>query len=145
MKYQASPLHKTWLLVSSAIILGLAPIFFLATLPQGSGLATAMIDLADWPLDGGSVFAGSELRFVSALTSGFMAGWGITVLLLSVWVYDQAPEAVRKTVLTGMLAWFATDSAGSVLSGYPVNALFNIGFLLLAVGPLWWPAKAGKA
>ena len=142
MKYQASRLHKTWLLVSSAVILGLAPVFFLATLPQGAGLATAMIDLADWPLDGGSVLEGSAIRFVSALSSGFMVGWGITVLLLALWVYDQAPEAVRRTVLTGILAWFVTDSTGSILSGYPINALFNVGFLLLAVGPLWRPAKA---
>jgi hypothetical protein len=45
-------------------------------------------------------------------------------------------------VLTGVLAWFVLDSAGSIASGNPSNALFNIMVLLLAVGPLWRPAKA---
>jgi hypothetical protein len=34
------------------------------------------------------------------------------------------------------------DSAGSIASGNASNAFFNILVLLLAVGPLWRPAKA---
>ena len=50
-------------------------------------------------------------------------------------------EAVRRAVLTGILAWFFLDSAGSIASGNASNALFNVFVLLVAVGPLWWPAK----
>ena len=60
---------------------------------------------------------------------------------LSTWVYDAAPEAVRRTVLAGVLAWFVLDSAGSIASGNASNAVFNIAVLLLAVGPLWRPAN----
>ena len=60
---------------------------------------------------------------------------------LSSWVYDGAPEAVRRTVLTSLLAWFFLDSAGSIASGNASNALFNVLVPILAVGPLWRRAK----
>jgi hypothetical protein len=56
--------------------------------------------------------------------------------------YDAAPEGVRRAVLTGLLAWFILDSAGSIASGNPSNAAINVLVLLIAVGPLWWPARS---
>ena len=82
------------------------------------------------------------MRFLSALTGGFLLGWGVTVWLLATTVYDKAPEAVRRVVLFGLLSWFVLDSSGSIASGNASNALFNVLVLLLAVGPLWRPAKA---
>jgi hypothetical protein len=86
-------------------------------------------------------YGSPELRFLSALAGGFLMGWGVMLWFLSVWVYDFAPEAVRKSVLMGLLAWFVLDSTGSIVSGTPSNAIFNIPVLLLAVGPLWRPAQ----
>jgi hypothetical protein len=60
---------------------------------------------------------------------------------LSSWVYDAAPEAVRRSVLASVLAWFCLDSAGSVASGNPSNAVFNVLVLVVAVGPLWRRAR----
>jgi len=55
--------------------------------------------------------------------------------------YDAAPEAVRKAVLTGLLAWFCLDSAGSVVSGTWPNVFFNTIVLLIGVGPMWRPEQ----
>ena len=63
------------------------------------------------------------------------------IWLLSVWVYDKAPEGVRRTVLIGILSWFFLDSAGSIASGNSSNAFFNILVLIVAVGPLWLPVQ----
>jgi hypothetical protein len=93
-------------------------------------------------LDGATTYASADTRFLSALTGGFLLGWGVMIWCLSAWVYDKAPEAVRKSVLVGTLSWFVLDSAGSIASGNASNAFFNILVLLLAVGPLWRPAKA---
>ena len=65
------------------------------------------------------------------------------ILCLRAWAYDAAPDGVRKSVVVGVLAWFVLDSAGSIASGNPSNALFNVVVLLLAVGPLWRPARSG--
>ena len=75
-----------------------------------------------------------SLLVIFALANGVMI-WRLSSL------YDAAPEAVRKVVLAGVLAWFVTDSAGSIASGNASNALFNVAVLLLAVGPLWRPAR----
>lgn len=80
-------------------------------------------------------------RFLSALTGGFLFGWGVCVWLLQKWVYDAAPEGVRKAVLFGMLSWFVLDSTGSYASGNVSNVFFNIVVLLLLIGPMWVPAK----
>ncbi len=70
-------------------------------------------------------------------SSFFLLGWGVMILGLRAWVYDRAPEGVRKSVVTGLLAWFVLDSTGSIASGNAWNAGYNVIVLLLAVGPLW--------
>jgi hypothetical protein len=56
-------------------------------------------------------------------------------------VYDEAPEGVRKSLVTGACSWFVLDSMGSIASGNAMNALFNVLVLLLIVGPMWRPAR----
>jgi hypothetical protein len=132
--------HKSWLNVTALVVGSFGPVFFLGTMLPTLEPARWTLDLLSWPPDGAQTYA-STTRFLSALTGGFLLGWGVTIWGLSAWVYDAAPEAVRRTVLTGMLSWFVLDSAGSIASGNASNALFNILVLLLAVGPLWRPAN----
>lgn len=133
--------HKFWLLITAFVIWSFGPVFFLGTMPVTAEPARWTLDLLSWPLDGVQSFADPNTRFLSALTGGFLFGWGIMIVALRAWVYDAAPEGVRRAVLTGLLAWFVLDSAGSIASGNPSNALFNVAVLLLGVGPLWRPAK----
>jgi hypothetical protein len=127
-------LHKTWLKVTALVVGSFGPVFFLGTME-------ATQDLLDWPVDGATGWASPDTRFLSALTGGFLTGWGVMIWCLAARVYDVAPEAVRKSVVTGLLAWFCIDSAGSIASGSPSNAFFNVAVLALAVGPLWRPAR----
>ena len=134
--------HKFWLKITAFVVGSFGPVFFLGTMKATAEPARLTLDLLSWPIDGATTFASADTRFLSALTGGFLTGWGVMIWLLSTWVYDKAPEAVRRTVLTGVLCWFFVDSAGSVASGNPSNVLFNVFVLLIAVGPLWLPAKA---
>ncbi|CAN5851032.1 hypothetical protein BH11PSE1_BH11PSE1_02970 [soil metagenome] len=133
--------HKAWLKVTAVVVGSFGPIFFLGTLPATREPARLTLDILSWPLDGATTYASPDTRFLSALTGGFLLGWGVMIWCLSSWVYDAAPEPVRRTVLTGVLAWFFLDSAGSIASGNASNAAFNLLVLLLAVGPLWRPAR----
>ena len=133
--------HKFWLKVAAVVIGSFGPVFFLGTMAATLEPARLTLDLLSWPIDGLTTYASPDTRFLSALTGGFLLGWGVTIWCLSVWVYDAAPEAVRRTVLTGVLAWFVLDSAGSLASGNTSNAFFNVMVLLVAVGPLWRPAR----
>ncbi len=134
--------HKTWLTVSAIVIGIFGPVFALGTMLSTSELAQWTLDLLSLPVDGVQTYTDPTTRFLSALTGGFLLGWGVMVWCLRQWVYDTAPEGVRRALLTGSLAWFFLDSAGSIASGNPSNAFFNIIVLLLVVGPMWRPAKA---
>lgn len=137
-------LHKFWLKITAIVVGSFGPVFFLGTMAATREPARLTLDVLSWPVDGATTYASPDTRFLSALTGGFLLGWGVMIWCLSAWVYDAAPEAVRRTVLSGLLAWFFLDSAGSIASGNPSNAFFNVFVLLLAVGPLWRPAE-GRA
>jgi hypothetical protein len=133
--------HKFWLKITAIVIGSFGPVFFLGTMLSTMEPARLTLDILSWPIDGATTYQSADTRFLSALTGGFLLGWGVMIWFLSVWVYDAAPEAVRRAVLLGLLSWFVLDSAGSVASGNPSNAFINVLVLLLAVGPLWRPAK----
>ena len=133
--------HKFWLKVAAIVVGSFGPIFFLGSMAATLEPARLTLDILSWPIDGATTYNSPDTRFLSALTGGFLLGWGVMIWCLSTRVYDLAPEPVRKSVLTGVVAWFCLDSAGSIASGNPSNAMFNVAVLLIAVGPLWWPAR----
>ena len=133
--------HKLWLKITAVVVGSFGPIFFLGTMESTLEPARLTLDLLSWPIDGLTTYASPDTRFLSALTGGFLLGWGVMIWLLSVWVYDKAPEGVRRTVLIGILSWFFLDSAGSIASDNSSNAFFNILVLIVAVGPLWLPVQ----
>ncbi|MEM9261736.1 MAG: hypothetical protein AAGA62_18995, partial [Bacteroidota bacterium] len=133
--------HKFWLKITAFVVGSFGPIFFLGTMPATAEPARFTLDLLSWPVDGATTYTSPDVHFLSALTGGFLLGWGVMIWCASVWVYDKAPEATRRMVLIGLLAWFFLDSGGSIASGNSSNAFFNILILLLAVGPLWVAAK----
>lgn len=134
--------HKVWLKVAAVVVGSFGPVFFLGAIPQTVEPARLTLDFLSWPLDGATTYASSDTRFLSALAGGFLLGWGVTLWLLSSLAYDKAPEAVRRSVIAGLFAWFCLDSAGSIGSGNASNALFNVLVLVVAVGPLWRPANS---
>ena len=132
--------HKLWLKISALIIGGFGPFMTLGTMPEFNEPARWGLDLLTWPLDGFPSYQSPEIWFLSALTGGFLVGWGVMVWCLSIWVYDLAPEPVRRVLLVSVCAWFVVDSFGSITSGNWPNAIWNILVLLLIVGPMWRPA-----
>lgn len=137
----SSAFHKLWLKIAAIVVGSFGPVFFLGTMSGTLEPARLSLDILSWPIDGATTYASADTRFLSALTGGFLFGWGVMIWCLSAWVYDAAPEAVRRSVLVGLIAWFCLDSAGSIASGNTSNAFFNVLVLLVAVGPLWRPAK----
>ena len=134
--------HKTWLLVSALVIGVFGPALTLASIAGYEGLAVLGLDILSWPVDGSITYANQEMRFLSALAGGVLVGWGVMVWCLRQWVYDLAPEGVRKSVVVGTLFWFVFDSFGSIASGTTPNAFFNVLVLLAVVGPMWRPSNA---
>lgn len=133
--------HKFWLKITAVVIASFAPVMFLGSMESTVWPLQLTIDVLSLPLDGLPVHGDPASRFISAILGGILLGWGVTIWLLQAWVYDAAPEAVRRTILTALLCWFMLDSAGSIASGHASNVLFNIAILAVAAGPLWRPAR----
>jgi hypothetical protein len=133
--------HRFWLKITAIVIGSFGPVFFLGAMIPTSAPARLTLDLLGWRLNHPSDYGAMDTRFLSAVTGGFLLGWGVKIWCLSSWVYPTAPEPVRRTVVAGLLAWFCLDSAGSIASGNPSNAAFNVLVLLIAVGPLWRRAR----
>lgn len=133
--------HKLYLRITAFLIGVFGPVFSLGAIPATIEPARFTLDLLSWPIDGLTTYQSPDTRFLSALTGGFLFGWGIMVWCLQQWVYDIAPEQVRKSVVTGVVAWFCLDSLGSFFSGNASNVVFNVIVLLTVVGPLWRPAQ----
>jgi hypothetical protein len=140
-KISTHKFHKFWLKVAAIVVGSFGPVFFLGTMPSTLEPSRLTLDILSWPLDGLTTYDSPDTRFLTALTGGFLLGWGVMIWCLSAWVYDLAPEPVRKTVLISLFSWFVLDSSGSIASGNPSNAIFNIFILLICVGPMWRPAK----
>jgi hypothetical protein len=134
--------HRLWMKVAAVIVGCFGPVFFFGTMLPTAEPARLTLDILGWPIDGATTYASPDTRFLSALTGGFLLGWGVTIWCLASWVYPAAPEPTRRAVVAGLVAWCVLDSAGSIASGNSLNALFNLFFLMLAVGPLWRPARA---
>jgi hypothetical protein len=139
--FMTKKFHKSYLKFTAFGIASFGPVFFLGSMLTTSAPAAWTMDFLGWPLDGVQNYDAPTTRFLSALTGGFLMGWGTLVWCLQRWVYDLAPEPVRKSVVAGVLCWFVFDSAGSIASGNPSNAIFNTIILIIFVGPLWWRAK----
>ncbi len=136
--YRSLKFQKQYLSVTAFIIGSFGPVFCLGTIPDFDYSAAITLDLLSWPIDGKQFYEGASMRFLSALTGGFLFGWGVCILGLRYFVFDKAPNAVRKAVLFGIIAWFILDSIGSILSSHASNVLFNVLVLFIAVGPFWF-------
>ncbi|MCU0434950.1 MAG: hypothetical protein MUC87_15950 [Bacteroidia bacterium] len=136
--------HKFWLKISAFVVGSFGPVFFLGSMAATSEPARWTLDFLSFPVDGIQNFDAPTTRFLSALTGGFLFGWGVCIWFLQKWVYDKAPDEVRKAVVAGICAWFILDSSGSAASGNVSNVFFNLAVLLLAVGPMWVKARPGS-
>ena len=132
--------YTQYLKVTGFLVACFGPICFLATMPEYAEPERWTLGLLSYPIDGRESMNDTTARLLSAVLGGFLLGYGVTIWKLSA-VYSKAPELIRKTVVTGLCAWFVLDSSGSIAGGHAFNALWNIPILLAFVGPLWLPAR----
>lgn len=127
---------QTWLKVASGVLIGFGILIFLAAHPATADVTAFLTDMIFWPVDSAQTLAASETRLFCAILGGVMVGWGLMIWLVTVRLYPREPALARTLILTSIGTWFVVDSIGSILAGAPLNALFNIGFLLLFAIPL---------
>ncbi|MBO6554509.1 MAG: hypothetical protein JJ926_17480 [Roseitalea sp.] len=123
--------HTGILKAGAVILMAFGVLFTMAAWPPLAGLIRFLVDLFAWPLDGAQTLAASETRLALAIGGGVMAGWGMTIWLVATRLAEREPGLVRTLVLLPVVVWFVLDSLGSIAAGVPVNAVFNVTFLVL--------------
>lgn len=96
-------------------------------------------DLLTWPVNGHDGFDRMEVRWLSAIGGGVLAGWGVLIGLTARHFLPLAPVEGRRVLLTSVWVWFVLDGVGSVAAGVPFNVTGNLVFLALVQVPLWRP------
>ncbi|GMQ98136.1 MAG: hypothetical protein BMS9Abin17_0642 [Acidimicrobiia bacterium] len=123
-----------WKNLGAWLFIGFGGVISLASLPATSAPTVFLADVVLWPIDGGQALS-AESRLLSAILGGVMLGFGTTLLVLVAKVYPRDPQLVRTVILAGVWVWFITDSLASIAAAAPLNALFNVGFLLAFLVP----------
>jgi hypothetical protein len=127
-------LWKNWMLTWCAAAFGLGAALAAAAFPATDGIARFYYDLIYWPLDGASAF-GDEIRFTVAVLGAVLIGWAITLFAM-VSAAARLGAPVWRSLTGAVVAWFVIDSALSVATGVPMNALANAGFLITFLAPI---------
>ena len=126
-----------WLTIGAEITIGFGLLIAVAAVPALNAPTEYLLDLIYFPVDGAQTMDDPAHRLFSAISGGILAGWGVMLFLVARKLYPQDPELGRSIIIASVATWFVIDSAGSVLAGAPLNALFNVGFLLIFVLPVW--------
>jgi len=69
-----------------------------------------------------------------------MIGWGITILYIA----DNYTRNAQRYLTIALLAWFVTDSIGSLMNSLEYNIILNLGFLIPGLIILYWPNLRGQ-
>ncbi len=127
---------------SAYLLLIFVAIWFLAVFPPIDKPASLLIDFLDWPLDGGHDVLSRDTRFLSGVGSGLLTGMACYILFVVVPELEAGNFRVLKGAAIATLGWYVVDSIGSCASGVPSNAVFNTGFLILLLTPLWLVSRS---
>jgi hypothetical protein len=132
-----SPVDLRWLRILRA---GCLFVFFTGLLPSLSVFQATeepwrlFFDALTWPLDHQPATFTASDRQLSAVLGGVLCGWAL--LLYQLARPEIFNESIRRQMLLSVVVWFVLDSGGSIFAGLPLNAVGNLGFLLLLLVPL---------
>lgn len=88
---------------------------------------------------GGMGIAGidtAEARLALVIAGGVFAGFSAFFLYVIAPAIAEGNERIKKAGILSLIIWFVTDSGGSIISGNPMNAFANVGFLVLYALPV---------
>ncbi len=101
-------------------------------------LVEAFLDLAHLPIDGGQPIDSDAARLLNAILGGILVGFGTIIWRVAGKVFLTDPSLGASILVPAMLAWFVTDSAGSILAGAWFNAVLNALILVALLFPILW-------
>ena len=120
---------KTWMRVWCWAVLAFGAVLALAAVPSLDAAPRMVLGL----VGGDPVLLDlPTMRFAFGLMGALTLGWGVAMMAM-VGLAHTHGAAVWRSLTASVLVWYVIDSAISVLTGFPLNAVSNT---LLTVGYL---------
>ena len=128
-------LWKTWITLWCWAVILFGAVLATAGLPALDGIARFAFSTIGGAEAGPDYFNPPGMRFSVALMGAVTLGWGFTILFLLPAIHAAGAPAWRG--LAGAMAiWFVIDSAFSVMTGFPMNAVSNTALVIGLLVPL---------
>ena len=80
--------------------------------------------------------ANAYIAFAHGVLGAVMIGWMVALLPILAGPFKQGQRSAWNAIGFSVLVWYVVDTAFSLYSGVPANALFNTAFLVLFAIPL---------
>ncbi|OYY64855.1 MAG: hypothetical protein B7Y49_07990 [Sphingomonas sp. 28-62-11] len=108
-------------------------------------MASGALPATEWPArlllewqNQGPLVIDRAARVTLGVLGGVMCGWGVTLYAAfqAAHMIGEGSARIWRLILASMIFWFVVDSSLSIATGFALNALMNVGFLLAFVVPI---------
>ncbi len=108
-------------------------------------MAGGALPATEWPArllfewqNQGPLEIGRAARVTLGVLGGVMCGWGVTLYAAfqAAHMIGDRGAHIWRLILASLIFWFVVDSSLSIATGFALNALMNVGFLLAFVVPI---------
>lgn len=124
---------KNWMTVWCWGMVAISLLFVGAAHPATDAGARLFNDIINGDRAVATLFDDPAMRFAQGLIGAIFLGWAMTIMAL-VRVADGAP--VWRALTGAVLVWYVIDSAISIGTGFPINAVSNTGFVATFLAPV---------
>lgn len=129
-----SGIWRVWLNAMCGIVVLFGLIMAGGALPQTELPARLLFE---WQHQG-PLAIDQAARVTLGVLGGVMCGWGVTLYaaIQAAQMLGQSADRIWRLILASILFWFIVDSSLSIATGFALNALMNVAFLLGYVLPI---------
>ena len=108
-------------------------------------MASGALPATEWPAhlllewqNQGPLEIDRTARVTLGVLGGVMCGWGVTLYAAfhAAHIIGDGATRIWRLILASMIVWSVVDSSLSVATGFALNALMNVGFLLAFIVPI---------
>jgi len=126
--------YKNWLDAMSGVVVLFGFIMAGGALPATEWPARLLLE---WQ-NQGPLAIDRAARVTLGVLGGVMCGWGVTLYAAfqAAHMIGNRGAHIWRLILASLIFWFVVDSSLSVATGFALNALMNVGFLLAFVVPI---------
>ncbi len=126
---------RVWLRVWSFAVIAFGVLLMTSVVPGADGPLRWVVGMMNTNDASHGSLEMNMVRFAVGLTGALTLGWGMMMLAVFSRI-GQEDAPLWRSLTAAMLVWYLVDSAISVATGFPLNAVSNTVFTVLFLIPV---------